>query len=99
MAVVRTVRQLLALGLTVQDIQQIADRLPQLVEISLEDCAGIDFSDPAADIIDRRLTAIDAEIARLTRLRDTLTAQPALRLMALHPDVPNAREPRDGAGG
>lgn len=81
-AVVRTVRQLLALGLTVQDIQQVADRLPQLAEIPLEHCAGVDPSDPALDVIDRRLTAIDAEIVRLTRLRDGLAAQPVRRTEA-----------------
>ncbi|MGW1676125.1 hypothetical protein [Saccharopolyspora sp. NPDC002376] len=53
--------------------------MPQLADIPLEDCAGLDPFDPAPDVIDRRLTAIDAEIARLTLLRDCLAAQPARR--------------------
>lgn len=53
-----------------------ADRLPQLAVIPLEDCAGLDPSDPALDVIDRRLATIDAEIARLTRLRESLAARP-----------------------
>ncbi len=73
-AMARAVRQLPALGLTVQDVRQVAGRLPQLARIPLKDCAGLDPSDPALDVIDRRLTAIDAEIARLTRLRDSLLA-------------------------
>lgn len=44
--------------------------------IPLEDCAGLDPSDPALDVIDRRLATIDAEIARLTRLRESLAARP-----------------------
>jgi DNA-binding transcriptional MerR regulator len=70
---IRLVRGLLALGLTVEDIRRCAHRLDML---------GADVLPPygspgcaqSTGTVQRRVAALDAEIARLTRLRDGLTA-------------------------
>ncbi|WP_416974396.1 MerR family transcriptional regulator [Streptomyces sp. 4F14] len=74
LAVLRVVRELLALGLTVEDLHTFADRLPLLAATSQRACAPAS-SEPGvvgASVVDRRLATLDAEIARLTRLRDGL---------------------------
>ncbi|MFF8837559.1 MerR family DNA-binding protein [Streptomyces sp. NPDC015130] len=70
---VRVIRSLLALGLTLEDIRRRAHRLELLVqEQPSASCARGPggFSDVVAD----RLQALDAEIARLTHLRQSLAA-------------------------
>ncbi|MFE1268034.1 MerR family transcriptional regulator [Streptomyces sp. NPDC058758] len=70
---VRLIRGLLALGLTLEDIRRRAHRLDALAqERPPASCTGGPggFSDVVAD----RLAALDAEIARLTRLRQNLAA-------------------------
>ncbi|MFF3363835.1 MerR family transcriptional regulator [Streptomyces misionensis] len=70
---VRVIRGLLALGLTLDDIRRRAHRLDVLVhERPSVSCTGGpgEFSDVVAD----RLAALDAEIARLTHLRQGLAA-------------------------
>ncbi|MDX3386592.1 MerR family transcriptional regulator [Streptomyces niveiscabiei] len=74
LAVLRVVRELLALGLTVEDLHTIADRLPLLATTSQRSCDPTARKPGAAgaNVIDRRIAALDADIARLTRLRDGL---------------------------
>lgn len=71
---VRVIRDLLALGLTVEDVCGLADRIPLLVDDPRPRCSG-GTDTPGAGVVDRRLDALDAEIARLTRLRTRLAAQ------------------------
>ncbi|MFJ3667485.1 MerR family transcriptional regulator [Streptomyces sp. NPDC090106] len=68
---VRVIRSLLALGLTLEDLRRRAHRLDLLDQPSVS-CASRpgEFSDVVAD----RLAALDAEIARLTHLRQGLAA-------------------------
>jgi len=70
---VRAVRSLLALGLTLEDVRRRAHRLDLLVQDQPTDtcaCSPGEFSDVVAE----RLAAMDAEIARLTHLRQRLAA-------------------------
>ncbi|MFJ9855504.1 MerR family transcriptional regulator [Streptomyces sp. NPDC101150] len=70
---VRAIRSLLALGLTLEDLRRRAHRLDLLVQDQPSaSCAGSrgEFSDVVAD----RLATLDAEIARLTHLRQGLAA-------------------------
>jgi MerR family copper efflux transcriptional regulator len=71
---VLTIRRLLALGLTIEDIRGCADRLDLLDGDALPPYGGPGCSQ-SAGIARRRLAALDAEITRLTRLRDELAAQ------------------------
>jgi MerR family copper efflux transcriptional regulator len=69
----RVIRQLLELGLTVADVRLAADRLDLLDSDQLprqgEACAG------TAGIVQHRIAALDAEIGRLTQLRNQLAAR------------------------
>ncbi|MGW1025302.1 MerR family transcriptional regulator [Streptomyces sp. NPDC002577] len=65
---VRVIRELLALGLTVEDLRSVADRIQLLVDEPRRRCDGRSDG-PGAGIVHRRLAALDAEIARLTGLR------------------------------
>ncbi|MFD8009564.1 MerR family transcriptional regulator [Streptomyces sp. NPDC058955] len=70
---IRVIRSLLALGLTLEDLRRRAHRLDALAqEQPSAACTGRPggFSGVVAD----RLAALDAEIARLTRLRQSLAA-------------------------
>lgn len=69
----RVIRELLALGLTVEDLRGIADRLPLLSPGATEP-AGCGTAPGAVGVavVRRRIAALDADIARLTRLRDAL---------------------------
>lgn len=71
-ALVRIIRELLSLGLTVEDLRSRAHVLHPLAEDPPPKCGTV--GDPCAfvDVIDRRLTILDAEIERLTRLRAEL---------------------------
>jgi MerR family transcriptional regulator, copper efflux regulator len=73
---VRVIRELLSLGLTVADLRGCADRLALLDAGALPAYAapGGACSRPSG-IAERRLATLDAEIARLTGLRDRLAAQ------------------------
>ncbi|MFB4297673.1 MerR family transcriptional regulator [Actinomadura sp. NTSP31] len=70
---VRIIRQLLALGLTIEDVRQSADRLQLLEGDTLPDYAGPGCARTAGVAL-RRLQSLDAEISRLTRLREDLAA-------------------------
>ncbi|MYR43828.1 MerR family transcriptional regulator, partial [Streptomyces sp. SID5910] len=77
LAVLRVVRHLLGLGLTVEDLAGIADRLPLLAVQPPRPCDAGAPGEPAVvgtAVVRRRIAALDAEIERLTRLRDALRA-------------------------
>ncbi|MFZ3572779.1 MerR family transcriptional regulator [Streptomyces sp. BH097] len=69
---IRVVRRLLSLGLTVADVRACGDRIDLL--IAEPDCR---CSAPGAaqGVVDQRIAAIDAEIARLTVLRESLAGR------------------------
>ncbi|MFE1839763.1 MerR family transcriptional regulator [Streptomyces sviceus] len=64
---VRVIRELLALGLTVEDLRSVADRIGLLVDNPRRQCGH-----SGSGVVDRRLAALDAEIDRLTRIRTRL---------------------------
>ena len=74
---IRLVRQLLAIGLTIEDVARCADRLDLLEGDTLPPygspgCSG--GSGVGSDVARRRIAAQDAEIARLTELRNRLAS-------------------------
>ncbi|MGW6796771.1 MerR family transcriptional regulator, partial [Streptomyces chartreusis] len=66
---VRVIRELLALGLTVEDLRSVVDRIGLLVENPQRQCGRPDSEAPGSGVVDRRIAALDAEIDRLSRLR------------------------------
>ncbi|MFJ4670648.1 MerR family transcriptional regulator [Kitasatospora purpeofusca] len=88
---VRVIRALLALGLTVDDLVSRSHRLDLLAEDPPRSCASDgDFGpDTFAPVVERRLAALDAEIARLTRLREALARHTG---MPPGPDLPGLAE-------
>ncbi|MFJ3759327.1 MerR family transcriptional regulator [Streptomyces sp. NPDC090080] len=72
---VRVIRDLLALGLTVEDLRSLSDRLGLLGELPPGRCRNQDGDTSGAGVIARRLAALDAEIDRLTRLREELAVR------------------------
>lgn len=72
---VRLIRELLSLGLTVADVRSCADRLEQVDGGTLPPYDGPRCQ--ASGVVRHRLAALDAEIARLTDLRDRLAARVA----------------------
>jgi DNA-binding transcriptional MerR regulator len=83
---VRVIRDMLALGFTVTDLCSCADRLHLLEQDPAPRCGSVDPVDPAAGVVGRRLAALDAEITRLTVLRENLarraSGEPADRTAA-----------------
>jgi MerR family transcriptional regulator, copper efflux regulator len=75
-ALIRTVRELLALGLTVEDLHARAHRLPAMAREPGAVC-GTAAPGPAgfSEVVAGRLAALDTEIARLSRLRERLARQ------------------------
>ncbi|MEU8118838.1 MerR family transcriptional regulator [Spirillospora sp. NPDC049024] len=71
---VLTIRRMLSLGLTIEDIRGCADRLDLLDGDALPPYGGPGCT-RSAGVARRRLDVLDAEIARLTELRDALAAQ------------------------
>jgi MerR family transcriptional regulator, copper efflux regulator len=71
----RAIRELLGLGLTVADIRACADRLDLLEGDTLPPYGGPGACASPTGIVQRRIAALDAEIARLTALRDQLAAR------------------------
>ena len=71
----RAIRELLLLGLTVADIRNCADRLDLLEGDTLPPYGGPGACACATGIVQRRIAALDDEIARLTALRDQLAAR------------------------
>ncbi|GAB2842677.1 hypothetical protein GCM10022221_47350 [Actinocorallia aurea] len=79
---VRTVRLLLSLGLTIEDVRSSADRLDAFDGEGLP-AYGTAPCHSSQGVAASRLAALDAEIARLTLLRTRLAA--ALATPAAHP--------------
>ncbi|MFA1540310.1 MerR family transcriptional regulator [Actinomadura monticuli] len=71
---VRTIRRLLSLGLTIEDVRGCADRLHLLDGDELPPYDGPACSQ-GTGTARRRLAALDNEITRLTDLRNRLAAQ------------------------
>src|SRR5580693_1877911 len=71
----RAIRELLSLGLTVADIRNCAYRLDLLEGDTLPPYGGPGACASPTGIVQRRIAALDAEIARLTALRDQLAAR------------------------
>ncbi|MFG2915344.1 MerR family transcriptional regulator [Kitasatospora sp. NPDC048298] len=69
---VRVIRQLLAVGLTVDDLASRAHRLDLLGQDPPVRCSGAPGPDTFAPVVHARLAALDAEIDRLTALRARL---------------------------
>ncbi|MFG2587813.1 MerR family transcriptional regulator [Streptomyces sp. NPDC048438] len=70
------IRELLALGLTVEDLSHCADRLDLLMDDPPQRCGGSGDGDAESPgVAARRLAVLDAEIARLTRLREQLASR------------------------
>lgn len=78
---VRVVRELLGLGLTIEDVRGFASRLDLFTDGTQPRCAAPPASSdgstpsptsPASAAVARRIAVLDAEIDRLTRLRDRL---------------------------
>ncbi|MFI2609143.1 MerR family transcriptional regulator [Kitasatospora sp. NPDC018619] len=69
---VRVIRQLLAVGLTVDDLASRAHRLDLLELDPPVRCTASPGPDTFAPVVHARLAALDAEIARLTALRARL---------------------------
>jgi MerR family copper efflux transcriptional regulator len=74
---VRIIRDLLALGLTVEDLRSCADRLHLLAEDPPPRCGAVEPGKAASGIVGRRLAALDAEIVRLAGLRERLARRAA----------------------
>lgn len=70
---VRIIRQLLSLGLTVEDVRSCADRLHLLQGDTLPPRGGPGCT--MSGVVERRLAAFDAEISRLSELREQLAAR------------------------
>ncbi|OIV38133.1 hypothetical protein BIV57_07395 [Mangrovactinospora gilvigrisea] len=93
---VRVIRELLAIGLTLDDIGRFVDRLPLLEDGGAMRCGPASSPAPGSEagataVVLRRVAALDAEIARLTRIRDTLLAKVDLG--------PDGRSPDRGEAG
>jgi len=71
----RVIRELLGLGLTVADIRGCADRLDLLEDDTLPPYGRPGACATPTGTVQRRIAALDTEIARLTTLRDQLAAR------------------------
>ncbi|MFJ8857695.1 MerR family transcriptional regulator [Streptomyces sp. NPDC102451] len=67
------IREMLSLGLTVEDLSRCADRLDLLMDGPPPQCGASGNGNAGSEgVAARRLAVLDAEIARLTRLREQL---------------------------
>ncbi|MER5949849.1 MerR family transcriptional regulator [Streptomyces sp. NPDC001904] len=74
LARVRAIRRLLSLGLTVEDVRACADRIDLLLADPVRRCVAPGPGE-APGVVQLRIDALDAEITRLTALRDSLARQ------------------------
>jgi DNA-binding transcriptional MerR regulator len=74
-ALVRVIRELLSLGLTVEDLRSRAQSLHLLAADPPPACGSVGDACAFVDVIDRRLAVLDNEIERLTQLRAELAAR------------------------
>ncbi|MFD6422098.1 MerR family transcriptional regulator [Streptomyces sp. NPDC060198] len=84
---VRVVRELLAAGLTVADVHACADRLHLLTSGRPVRCASTEPGSPG--VVGQRLAALDAEIARLTGLREALARKVSGEGPGAEPESPS----------
>ncbi|KUL40503.1 MerR family transcriptional regulator [Actinoplanes awajinensis] len=85
----RVIRGLLSLGLTVSDLRECADRL-DLLDGDAAAARGAGRANPAgrahpAGPTARRIATLDAEISRLTGLRDDLKARTRIQANSARP--------------
>lgn len=94
---VRVIRELLTLGLTIEDLRGCADRLHVLSQDPPPRCGSTEPGVPASGVVGRRLAALDSEIARLAGVRENL----ARRASGVdQPDRPGPlADPGEGATG
>lgn len=71
---VRIIRELLALGLTIEDLRACANRLNLLDNDTLPQY-GQGACARTTGVVERRIAALDTEIGRLTHLRDQLATR------------------------
>jgi MerR family transcriptional regulator, copper efflux regulator len=96
LALLRVIRKLLSAGLTVEDLRSFADRLPLLVTDEPAPAVLAGAAVPGTGhsavvgtlIVERRIAALDADIERLTRLRDVLAAGLADNCLGGRPQPP-----------
>lgn len=69
---VRIIRDLLALGFTIEDLRSCADRLHLLAQDPRPRCSSVEPGAPVSGVVGRRLAALDAEIDRLSRQRESI---------------------------
>ncbi len=98
LALLRVIRRLLGLGLTVEDLHRIADRLPLLAADPPPNCGSATPGAPdpggvGAGVVAQRVAALDAEIERLTRLRDALKASQGHSQPPRPPQSPRPLQP------
>ena len=82
----RVIRELLGLGLTISDIRDCADRLDLLEGDALPPYGGPGACAKPTGIVARRIATLNAEIGRLTTLRDQLAARISTPAPDQHPD-------------
>lgn len=90
---VLTIRRLLSLGLTIEDVRGCADRLDLLDGDALPPYGGPGCT-RSTGVARRRLAVLDADIARLTELRDALAARIGDAADEPPPAAPGAPPPR-----
>ncbi|MFF3209262.1 MerR family transcriptional regulator [Streptomyces sp. NPDC002886] len=96
---IRIIRDLLAHGFTVEDLRGVADRLHLLAADPPPSCGS------GGGVVGHRLSVLDAEIERLTRLRGALARRAGLPGSAAPPtalpvpDSPPDPAPDPGPGG
>lgn len=90
---VRVIRELLALGLTLEDLRRRAHRLDLLARTPPVSCA--DGTGEMSDVVADRLATLDTEIARLTRLRQSLAAAAGEPGAVVHVDADAGRDRQD----
>lgn len=76
---VRVIRDLLGLGLTVEDLRGCADRLHLVTEDASPRCGSAGAGGAPSGVVGRRLAALDSEIGRLVALRENLARRAAGR--------------------
>ncbi|GAB2914448.1 MerR family transcriptional regulator [Streptomyces mayteni] len=91
----RSIREMLATGLTIEDVRTLVDAWRVSVEPAggppPDLTAGSETCPLPRTVIRRRLADLDARIDRLTRLRDTLAERAGEPLRALVRDYPGTR--------
>jgi hypothetical protein len=72
---VRTIRELLAPGLTVEDLHTRTHQLRAMARDPSTVCGSTPESGGFSEVVERRLAALDTEVDQFTRLRELLARQ------------------------